>query len=255
VLTAAAVATPLTAAHLSSAQDGQPRGLRPNLDQEVPRNLDLFVDGPKLRLSFRSTTRNGGPGPLIVDGRQAGDGKMRAVQRVRQSNGGRRTMKRRLGLIYFEQWRFKPAVRFELRRESDFKLVRPAKLVGLCLRDSFDADEDFRHPREPRRRVFENRCGTGRDGLDTVHEGLSSGWAVRIPTEARRGTFDVTRLKTGRYWLVQRVDPGKRIAESNERDNAASVLLDVQATELDDGTRRASISTVRFCRESARCSD
>jgi hypothetical protein len=82
---------------------------------------------------------------------------------------------------------------------------------------------------------------------------MSPGWAVRIPTRARRGTFDLTRLPSGRYWLVQRVDPDDRIAESNERDNASGTLLSVRTTELDDGTRRTVVRTLRFCRAEPRC--
>ena len=89
----------LCCAALAAAAGGQDRvtpesALLPDLDQEVPWDLEITRSGPgarpEFRLGFGSAVRNVGDGPLIISGRRraAANGTMTADQIVESRGAG-----------------------------------------------------------------------------------------------------------------------------------------------------------------------
>jgi hypothetical protein len=228
----------LAAGATSAAGQGSPLRL-PDLEQEEPGNLRLRVDRsgmtPRVQLGFRSAVRNVGNGPLIIEGRRSTTRvpTMAAVQRVRRADGstlvrpsvGQLRYVRSVGHAHFHLLGF---MRYELRRASDFRRVRPDQKTGFCLGDRYDVDPFARLPFEPAQAVFRTNCGLFSPRLRRVVEGISVGYADVYHPHLEGQHIDITGLPTGRYWLVHRSDPERRLLESNRSNNTARLLIEVQ---------------------------
>lgn len=174
---------------------------------------------------------------------------MRADQVIKLRGGGLRT-RRGVGSVRYvrpaghQHWHVMGLQRFELHTPAGRRLPQRVAKQGLCLGD-----------REPARStdsraVYVGRCGLRRPGLLTLTQGLSSGWTDPYFPNVEGQELDITTLRSGRYVLVHRADPGKRLAESDESDNAASVAISIRRLRA-GGTPRIKI--LRTCRDRARC--
>ena len=63
--------------------------------------------------------------------------------------------------------------------------------------------------------------------------------------------MDITTLRGGRYWLVHRADPGLRLLETDETNNASSLLLDIRRAPQDPSG--VTVQVVRSCPGAAYC--
>ncbi len=245
-LVAAVLASALA---LSACGGSAPRQLLPDLDQAVPQAVSLRVHGPRTWLVFASAVDNVGAGPLVVAARRSpGKETMAAVQVVSRSDGSTEAVPLRAVLRFQEEkthhhWHLLGFERYELRRASDGTLVAPGHKIGFCLGDRYDTAPGTL-PSEPADPVWTEECGRGHPDLLVLREGISVGWGDDYVPELEGQYVDVTRLPPGRYVLVHRVNANHALLESDYRNDAASVLV-----ELD----HSGVRVLASCPDSARC--
>jgi hypothetical protein len=221
---------------VAGAGSGGGRELLPDLDVATPSGLvaDVVIQNGHrvIRLSFASAASNVGEGPLDIRGHRAttGDAELTADQIVVRANG-KEVVRPGVGRLRYveeethEHWHLLPFMRYELRRASDYLLVVPDRKTGFCLGDRVDGVPDERLPGEPPQRVFNTNCSPGEREILDIEEGISVGWAD-VYEPWRDGQYlDVTGLPAGRYMLVHRVNPARRLVESRYGNNASSLLL------------------------------
>ena len=226
----------------------------PNIDQAPPASVRVRTvntpTGPAHRLGFTSRIANDGRGPLIIRSRRTGNEVMRADQVLKLRGGGLRT-RRGVGSVRYvrrgthEHWHVMGLQRFELRTRSGRRLPTRVAKQGLCLGDREPAREDIRAPD-----AYNGECGKKRPDLLKLTQGLSPEWTDPYFPNVEGQELDITNLPAGRYVLVHRADPFSQIAESNESDNAASVLISIRRARA-GATPRVKI--LRRCRARARC--
>lgn len=212
----------------------------------------------RFRLSFVSAADNVGAGPLIVVGHRAGSDvpEMSADQILRLADGSTRTVSAVGSLEYVEErthghWHLQRFMVYELHRASDFELVRPDRKTGFCLGDRYETDAATKLPNEPGAPSYTTDCGGGEPGLLSVEEGISVGYGDDYKFWRDGQYVDVTGLPAGRYVLVHRVNPKRRLAESDYANNASSALLSI--TWPNGKTEKPFVLALAFCPDTARC--
>ena len=240
----------------------QPTLRLPDLHPQIPTHLALQVSegaSPHVTLRFRSTVENIGTGPLMITGaRSPGDASMRATQ-VIESAGGSDVTRRAGALNYVgagghRHWHFKLFMRYELRTADHFRVVRHGSRAGWCVRDDARTTIGTPNAGVPASPVFTGRCGHKLPGLRHLHEGLSTGYEVSVARNVSGQGLDITTLDSGRYWLVQRVDPDHRIRQTTRADDASSLLVRIDWRRVGPNRRRVTVTPLRACPTSARCS-
>jgi hypothetical protein len=210
-----------------SAPRHLPRDILPDLRVEPSETVELSTAGGRRKLRFSTDVTNLGPGALELlprdeDCHRDGErGKERtAYQSIRVKGGGRRHV--RAGCMVYhphhDHWHFERFVSARLRRAADGLLVARRDKVSFCLEDS------LRSTRVPEALADEERYSAcGRD--DTM--GISAGWTDHYAADLSGQSIEVRGLPPGRYRLTLRVDPENRLRERNERNNYASVTLEL----------------------------
>jgi lysyl oxidase len=193
----------------------------------------LYVDrGSNGRVLLRSgnSIDNVGIGPAELHGVRTSASIMRGRQRIYRRGGGRIGVRTGARLFFkfvpgqLRYWKFHHAARFELwsldadgRRK---RLVRRGPKVSYCLRD---LRRSHRHlPRSPSRPVYPS-CNTS-SRIRRVTLGTSVGWSDVYPPSYPENWINVTGLR-GCFAYRQVADPLNGIFESNERNNAAQVVV------------------------------
>ena len=257
----AATAVVAAAAAVTGATAGAPKRLLPDLDELAPGELDVRVvaraDGRRrVRLGFSSATSNGGEGPLVIDAvRRPGRRTMRVTQLVRR-RGARPLVHRDAGVLRYEvardhrHWHLEEFQRFELRRARDGKLVRRPRKAGFCLGDRFPDPRLERLPNRPRTARWTHRCGLNRQTARRMREGISVGYGDIYQPHLEGQSVDITGVPAGRYLLVHRANPGRRLLESDYANNASALLLRIGAAR---GGAAPAVRTLATCHDSARC--
>lgn len=229
---------------------GEPAELLPDLDQAVPQAVSLSGRGFRYFLVFGSAVDNVGAGPMLVVGRRDGSAETMAVEQlVMREDGSERSYLTDAVMRYEEaeshaHWHLIGFERYELRRASDHALVAPSRKVGFCLGDRYETSRE-ELPGEPAEPVWTEECGRGQPGLTTVREGISVGYGDDYVPALEGQYVDVTDLPPGRYELVHRANVDHALRESDYGNNAASVLLELEAR---------SVRILARCPESERCS-
>ena len=77
-----------------------------------------------------------------------------------------------------------------------------------------------------RRARYSDRCGKGAPRLLRIREGISVGWGDDY-SHLEGQELDITGLPAGRYVIVHRVNANRDLRESDYRDNASSLALDL----------------------------
>ena len=135
---------------------------------------------------------------------------------------------RRAGCSYFHpahnHWHFEGFARYDLARAHGGRIVRTAKKVSFCVRDSFRFGNLTGSPESP----------AYGDCTQDSTMGLSIGWSDWYPSSLEGQELDVTGLPDGRYCLRLTVDPRDRIRESDESDNVRTRLLRLRGTTVTD---------------------
>ncbi len=264
VLLAALVAgAGIAAAVIEPARAPQQTGvLLPDLDIGAPVGLiveDASEGGRhRFRLGFVSAAGNIGTGPLIVHGGRASLAatEMVADQALALADGGT-TIQEGVGTLVYvaspthEHWHLLHFMSYELRRADDFALVRPDQKTGFCLGDRFNLDPATQLPGEPTERVYNTNCGPGDRSLLGIEEGISVGWGDVYEAWRDAQYVSLTGLPAGRYLLVHRVNPGRRLAESRYGNNASSVLFSLTWPHTKSSKPRVRV--LATCADTARC--
>lgn len=229
----------------------------PDLVQRPPTVLVVTVDSsagaPRFRLGFLSSFANVGRGPLVIAGSRASvrEPEMRADQLVRMEGGGW-SRHRGVGSLRYvkaethEHWHLMPFDAYELRPADGGRPLRASK-TGFCLSDQFRASE--RVPPGPG--PFQHECGRRQPRLLSVHEGLSSGWGDYYVPTLEGQFFDVTALPAGDYVLVNTLNPGRLLVESDYANDTASTRLRLDWPDGRGEKPRARV--VRICPGRSSC--
>jgi hypothetical protein len=241
---------------------GASRTLAPDLYPVTPYGLAVqggIADGKRFAyLSFASASINGGEEPLIIRGARptANQPEMSVDQILKRADGTERR-KSNVGTLRYvveqthEHWHLLAFMTYELRRSSDFKLVRPDQKTGFCLGDRTNADPKTVLPGEPEDRVFNSNCGLGETGLLEIEEGISVGWRDTYQSWLEGQLIDITGLRPGRYVLVHRVNQGRALEESDYANNASSVLLSLSWPR--GRSEPPAVKVLRRCGSTDRC--
>jgi len=200
----------------SRAQAPAPQDLLPNLQAAVPDHVSLAVSHARALVGFNSALVNAGQGPLEVSGTRSSTAQpgMRAEQLVTRTDGTTAAVRTVGALRYVREprhryWHLDDVMSFELRTASSFSLVARGSRRGYCLRSP----------------SFPHNCGRGQSRLLSLTMGVGPAEVSRYAPISEGQSFNVTNLRSGHYWLVERADPHGRFAESDSSDNASSVLF------------------------------
>ena len=202
----------------------------PDLDQEVPWDLQVTSTARGHRLGFGSAVSNVGDGPLIVSGgRERTADTMTADQLVEISDAPMAVVEGVGRLRYVrshdhEHWHLLDFERYELRRVGgDSRRVTDRK-TGFCLGDRYRTRGPAL-PAEPLAPRYTSRCGLGATGRLHLVEGISVGYGDDYPANLEGQSLPLTGLAAGRYLLIHRVNVQRRLHETAYGNNASSLLL------------------------------
>ncbi len=128
-----------------------------------------------------------------------------------------------------DHWHVLDIARYELRRESNGRLVESSRKVGFCLTDTRPG---FAGPSTPAEPVYP--LGTARpNGCDASStQGISPGWVDLYSLAVPGQQLDVGGLRRGRYCLISRADPRGLITELDETNNVRRVRLALRPGKL-----------------------
>ena len=237
-----------------------PGALLPDLDQEVPTQLDVHRtagdrDGG-WSLGFASAVRNLGAGPMRLEGSRTttSSAVMQVDQLLDGADGSRHRVPGVGELTYVvspdhQHWHYVGFDRYELRRAgSDRALVRDRK-SGFCLGDRYRVENRVVSGAAARP-VYTEECGRGRPDLGRVVEGISVGYGDDYAANLEFQDLPLDGLPDGRYVLVHHVNEERSLQELSYANNASSLLLDLHWR---GGT--PTVATLAECPDSDRCED
>jgi hypothetical protein len=236
--------------------------LLPDLEIAAPSSLvvqrDATAGKARFLLGFASAADNVGAGPLIIRGARASvDQAEMTAEQVLVADDGSQTVVPSVGTLRYvvdpthQHWHLLPFMRYELRREKDFRLARPDAKSGFCLGDRYVTDAVDRLAGEPPTPVYNTNCGLGEVGLLSIEEGISVGWGDVYEAWRDGQYLNLTGLPAGRYVLVHRVNPSHVLRESDYRNNASSALLAVSWPAGHSSKPRVRV--LAYCPDDARC--
>jgi hypothetical protein len=236
--------------------------LLPDLDQEMPANLQVTTDQsgaiPRFHLGFDSAVDNRGAGPLVISGHRASQDQpeMVADQVVQESDGSTRTIADigRLRYVYsadHQHWHYLGFDHYELRRAADYKFMAPDQKTGFCLGDRYDTDSTTQLPGEPAQPYYTDYCGRMHTELLSLVEGISVGYGDVYYANLEGQFVDLTGVPAGEYYVVHRVNANRALAESDYSNDAASVLIQLS---WPGGTSAApSVKVLKGCPATDSC--
>lgn len=264
VLLTAAVAGLVVAASLTTLASARPAGgeaLLPDFNIVTPQGLLLekrVVSGkPRWKLGFISASYNQGRGPALVHGERSPlrTDEMVAQQVVQRSDGSATTIPN-VGTMKYSvepshaHWHLLRFMAYELRRVSDYKLVRPDEKRGFCLGDRYRVKKAT-FAGTPAKAVYIFDCAGKKPDATEVDEGMSIGWGDDY-TQLRDGQdIDLTGVPAGDYYLVHRVNPSRRLKESNYANNTSSLRLRIAWPG--GPTRKPATAILAACTDTDRC--
>lgn len=273
----AAVAGLVIATSSSGARDPL-RAQPPDLVQDVPKQISVRTAASRGRvrylLAFRSAAENRADASLrggqlvLVGTRKRGQPTMSVDQYVDQYDpaAGEITRQQKVtgvGRMRYvrepdhQHWHVVGFERFELRRLADRRLVAPDRKTGFCVGNRYRLSDAARSglargaraPRVIARPDFATYCGLSRPGLRKVTLGLSPGSGDDYRPLVEGQYIDVTRVPSGRYVLVHRVNPSRAIRETDHTNNAGSALIELRRR----AGRAPVLRVLRSCPRTDRC--
>jgi hypothetical protein len=215
--------------------------LLPDLLVRRATDLDVRITpSGRHRLRFTTTTANVGTGvvelePVKDDCNEDGDveNDRSAVQHVYLDEDGNGVFDpavdvtvedATVGCFVFHEvhdhWHFEGFARYRLVNPRTGRAVATQAKVGFCVVDNYRWRAEL--PGSPANAHYRS-CQP-----DAV-QGLSVGWADVYPAFLAAQWLDVSGLSPGRYCLVQRIDPGDRIAEADDGNNVNRTALQLRA--------------------------
>lgn len=230
----------------------------PDLVEILPGRVGIahrrgFFGRRRTLLTFAAAAENHGAGPMIIRASRPSRAfrTMRATQLVVRSNGTREPVGFAGRLRYIrggghDHWHLQGFMSYELRTVFGARL-RGGHKMGFCLGDRYDANPAVRESGEVGA-VFYRHCGLGRPDRLRLSQGISVGFGDVYPAGLRGQYVDITGLRSGRYVLVQRIDPFHRLLDLHEDNDVSSVLVSIARR----GTR-TSARILAWCTSTASC--
>ena len=226
----------------------------PDLDQELPWDVQIIGSPGRYRLGFASAVRNVGRGPLIVSGKRprVATPEMTASQLIERRGAPLRVVEDVGRLRYVrspdhEHWHLLRFDRYELRRPGGRAAVVRDRKTGFCLGDRYPVT-GRRLAGAPAEPVYTSRCGLEATTLLALTEGISVGYGDDYQANLEGQSLRLTGLRGGRYVLVHRVNARRLLHESDYSNNAASLLIRLRWR---DG--RPSVRVLESCPRTAVC--
>jgi hypothetical protein len=255
VIAVLAVGAVAVAAAAGGSGDSARSGERlPDLDQELPWDLQITGTPGRYRLGFASAVRNVGRGPLIISGERprVATPEMTASQVIERRGAPLRVVEDVGRLRYVrspdhEHWHLLRFDRYELRRQGGRAAVVRDRKTGFCLGDRYPVT-GRRLPASPPAPVYTSRCGLENTTLLELTEGISVGYGDDYKAKLEGQSLRLTGLRGGRYVLVHRVNARRALRESDYSNNAASLLIRLRWRE-----GRPAVRVLASCPASARC--
>jgi glucose/arabinose dehydrogenase len=225
----------------------------PDLDQETPTGLRITASGSTYRLGFQSAVRNVGIGPLVIDGRRAARAPAMTADQLITAVGGSTQRVAGVGELRYvrstdhQHWHLLGFDRYELRRAGTEKALLGDRKTGFCLGDRYRMTSRV-ISNAPGAKVYRTNCAKNEPERLTIHEGISVGWGDDYKAFLEGQSLPLNGLEDGRYVLVHRVNADGRLRELTDRNNAASVLL-----ELRWRAGKPSVNVLATCPDRADC--
>jgi hypothetical protein len=240
----------------------------PDLEQVPPYSVYAYsirVDGRlQSRLTFGAASQNIGVGRLVIRGhrRRVATPLMTADQLIDTADPANPELVPGIGVMRYTRspdhshWHLLDFMRYELRRVSDFRRFGRDLKTGFCLGDRYEVGV-FGPGGEPASGLgepnseFDRECGLDRPRLRNVKAGISPGQGDDYRPDLEGQRIDITKLRSGRYFLVHRSNPRRRIRESNYANNVASAQLVISTDPRQ--LRAPRVKVLRTCWRVARC--
>jgi hypothetical protein len=146
-------------------------------------------------------------------------------------------------------WHFLGFERYELRRASDDRRVAHDRKTGFCLGNRYAVSSQARIAQRITNRQFDPHCGGNQPRRLSVIEGISVGRGDDYKPLLEGQYIDITKLPSGRYVLVHRVNATRSLRETNYDNDASSVLLRLER----HGSHATTLRILRRCPRQARC--
>ena len=237
---------------------------------------------------FTSIVANKGPGHFVIHAHRAKTGQpcdpndpgisgphacekgnMTGDQLIVDANGATTQTVKKVAVVYFDQfhfhWHLRGANRYELRTLKG-KLLSKDHKTGFCFGDRISLTD----PLSPEYAGLGNGLATclygstqdpsqdGRRALELT-EGISAGFADDYqsfhngaPLEGQE--LELTRLKPGKYQLINRTNAAGRYREVTKANDASSVLFKLTWPKHDTRhTKPPKLTIVRRCPGKAKC--
>lgn len=251
----------------------------PDITQDVPKQISVIpqqLGGRRhYRLAFRSAAENRFPGrtgggAVVLVGRRPnlGTKTMTVDQHIDlfDPHTGRidtQEVHRNVGTMRFvtaadhQHWHLVGFERYELRRASSHRLVTRDRKTGFCVGNRYEFKAGSRLASRASAAVspqltfrdFSQECGKSQPTILSVTVGLSPGWGDDYKPLVEGQFIDITEVPSGRYVLVHRVNPSRKIRESDYTNNASSVLLDIRRRT----GSKPTVRTLAKCLGTDRC--
>lgn len=203
------------------AVGGTPAQL-PDLDQFVPSTISVIppsATDQRYLLAFDSRVANGATastGPMVIRGRRTSLTEPMVADQVLRSANGAETVRSSIGSLTYaissdhSHWHYDSLNRYQLRRASDLRSVRPDNKTGFCLPDK-DVTPDY--------------CARSNPNALGVLEGIGRGYVDLYKANLEGQNIDVTNIPAGTYYLVHWANRDSSLCER-------SILNNVSATKL-----------------------
>jgi hypothetical protein len=146
-----------------------------------------------------------------------------------------------------QHWHLLHFDRYELRRAGRAGALMRDQKTGFCLGDRYRT-QTYDVPSAPSAPVYTERCGLTKPWLRRVSEGISPGYGDNYMPYLEGQSLPLSDLPAGRYVLTHRTNPDRALRESNYKNDAASVLL-----ELSWSGAVPEMSVLRSCPDSGQC--
>ncbi len=189
--------------------------------------LDRQSKKKKTYLAFGATVWNAGPSPLVVDGfRKQGATVLDAYQYFFDADGKQVGYAPAGGMqwdprVGHNHWHFKAFASYRLLDAAKKKAIISGK-EAFCLAPTDSIDPTVKGAQwQPASTDLYTACGQGNANLLSIREVLNTGWGDTYTQDLPGQSFDITKVKSGIYYIQTIANPDKKLAESSYTNNSA----------------------------------
>jgi hypothetical protein len=217
------------------AQGAPPRGLLPDIQTIVPKQVQIVNAQQRELLRFSNGIVNTGTGhlrfrPELID---SGAGvEQHAIQEILDAKGNivaEYDVSRYEFHVAHDHWHIDAVAQFEIKSGSPTGPVVGGRSIKVtfCLIDWYKLDDNPAHTE-----VTYFHCGA-------AHQGISPGWVDQYHQATEGQQLDITDMPAGDYYLVSTSNPARKFKETNLENNTAWVKF--RLTRPNGGNPKLSI--------------